>query len=201
MTVIFIGGASASGKTAAARRLAGKLQLPVLGLDTMADLLRPVLPERSRRVAATHRLAHTLVAELVQGGANAIVEGGWLRPLDAAALREAGLVAAYCGYVETTGAERLQLLRASSAAPHWLTTVKQDWALRWIEQQIADSRWYREECARLGLAYADCSRIEEGIAGLCREVESLLATATTARAQGGGAQGERGPAVVAPDSG
>ena len=179
MTVIYIGGASAAGKTTAAQRLGALLRWPVLGLDTLAHLLRPAIPAYQRHIPAIERVSRALVAELLEEGADCIVEGGWLRPPAGAALRAAGLAPVYCGYEETTASERLRTLRSASGAPHWVTTIPEDDALAWLEEQIAGSRRYREACARDGLAYVDCSRLGAGVEALCREATALARAAQT----------------------
>jgi predicted kinase len=172
--VIFIGGASAAGKTTLARQLGSLLQLPVLGLDRLFGALGPAFAEVEEQRAATRRIARALVQELLLSGARCIVEGGWLRPPDAAALRsDNGLEVLYCGFPETTAAERLRAIRTAEGEPHWLALQSDAEALAWLEGQIEGSRRQRDQCAVLGLSYFDCSRFEKSAAALPRYAASL----------------------------
>jgi hypothetical protein len=181
MTVIFIGGASAAGKTTGARRLGAKLALPVLKLDSLAGFLRPAIPDQEQLGSAARQLSRTLLCELLQGGAHCIVEGGWLRPPEAAVLSEQGMVAVYCGYANTTANDRLRVLRSPAAEPHWVADLPEAEALAWLERQIAGSHRIRDLCAAAGLAYVDCSRIEKGVERLCREAAALARRASKRR--------------------
>jgi adenylate kinase family enzyme len=172
--VIFIGGASAAGKTTFAQQLGRLLQLPVLSLDRFYGAIGPAFVDGEEHRAATRRICRALVRELLLSGARCIVEGGWLRPPGAAALRsDYGLEVLYCGFPETTAAERLRAIRSAEGEPHWLAAQSDAQALAWLEGQIEGSRRQRDQCAVLGLSYLDCSRFEEGAAALPGYAASL----------------------------
>lgn len=172
--MLFIGGASAAGKTTLARHLGHLLQLPVLSLDRLYGAIGPAFADGEEHRAATRRICRALLRELLASSARCIVEGGWLRPPDAATLRsDDGLEVLYCGLAETTAAERLRVIRSAKDEPHWLAAQSEVEALAWLEEQIMSSHRVRDQCAVLGLTYLDCSRFEESETALARCAAAL----------------------------
>jgi predicted kinase len=167
--VIYIGGASAAGKSTAAQTLGEALGLPLVELDRYFDLIAGAGCDEDTAAAAASALARRLVEDLLAAGGRCIVEGGWLDPAAALALSCAHtgrFTAVYCGYPSGDLEDRLACINAKGE--HWLAGHSAAEARAFLEQQVEASRWYRSECRRCGLAFVDFS--DPG-AGLRRLVE------------------------------
>lgn len=165
--VLFIGGASRSGKTTVAKKLSGVLNLPLVNLDSMdRDLFKTGGQIKFFRDRRTKTACARMVSELIKVNADCIVEGGWMDPEIAAKLYKSGAFhPAYCGYAGADPKDRLALYKANTS-DNWFDKLPDGRALKWIKQQISGSRWYEKECARLNIPYFDFTDISAGSTGL-----------------------------------
>ena len=166
----FIGGASAAGKSTVARALATRTGRNSIELDAYYDLLEPLTRNSRALEQATTQVSLEAVRQMLKLGAKGIVEGGWIAPARAWQLHNesAGhFYPVYCGYPQAKAKPRLALIRAQPQ--HWLADKTDSEALEFLRQQIKDSRWYQQECAKYGLPFFDFSEVASGAAALERD--------------------------------
>jgi predicted kinase len=172
--IIYIGGASASGKTATAVKLSAMTGLPVVELDEYYDLLVDSACGAEVAAAVTPAIARRVVEDLLDAGGNCIVEGGWIDPSVAAELREGygnAFQPVFCGYPVSQVGDRLAAIVASGE--HWLADKSRAEARAFLAGQVKASKWYERECARCGIPFVDFSDPE---AGQRRVLESFRGT-------------------------
>lgn len=170
MSLYFIGGASASGKSTIARILATKSHRSAIELDAYYDLLEPLTRNHRALEQATTQVSLELVRQMLKLGAKGIVEGGWIAPAQARQLHresEGHFYPVYCGYPQAKAKSRLALIRAQQQ--HWLADKPNSEALEFLRQQIKDSRWYQQECTKYALPFFDFSEVASGAAALERD--------------------------------
>ena len=168
-TIYFIGGASASGKSVVASRLAELDLLTVIELDRFYDLLSRTLHNREVLAKVTERVAREVATQLVRCNARGVLEGGWIYPARAKQLRtefKGRFYPVYCGYPHADARERLALIKERNQ--HWLAEEPKKTALAYLKEQIEESRWYEKECKKYALPFFDFSNIEEGTQALER---------------------------------
>lgn len=166
--LLFIGGASRTGKGILARRLLAEMQLPYLSLDVLkmgltrgvpeyaidpdagamlvAERLWPLVREMSRNLLA-ERMDYVLEGEII--------------PRHVAALRQtypAQVNACFLGYSTITPAQKLHEIRTYAGYPNdWARSYADVDLLTIISREIAFSQYVQAECARYHLRYFDTS--------------------------------------------
>ncbi|HRC71365.1 MAG TPA: hypothetical protein PK880_02400 [Candidatus Competibacter sp.] len=166
-SIYFIGGASASGKSTAARMLAARDGRAVVELDNFYDILGKVVDDQGALEKVTQKIALEVVARLLSADAFCIVEGGWIDPSKARKLKEASdgrFYPVYCGYPRLKVEARFKMIRKKKV--HWLAEKSAKAAHSFLQEQIKLSRWYRKECKRYDLPFFDFSTVEDGVAAL-----------------------------------
>ncbi len=157
--VIYIGGASGSGKSVFAAGLAASLpSFNLIKLDWIYNGLHASRThggvKRSRRVMA--RLAPAVVAEIVEDGGCVIIEGGWVEPRAwrRIAADDAAMHAFYLGYPESSVGTLIERLGTTA---HWLsggTAADRNF----LTDQIRHSKRLRRKLAgRAGIDFIDVS--------------------------------------------
>ena len=189
MTLIFLGGVSRAGKSAAARWVARRAGLPVEGLDRhVAGLARgeAFIPEGRERVLAA-------VEAQLAAGHHRLVEGSWLLPEPAAALRDrfgAAFGPLFCGYPQADAAARDAMLMATAPeGGNWYSRQDRAARLAILDRQIALSRSHQARCAALDLPYVDVSDPATGLQALRRQLLDLTRAAVPAPKEKGRSQG------------
>lgn len=171
--VIFIGGASASGKSTAARELSSQTNRPYFELDQLYNSVNGLLsngcfPDKVVK-DIVKRVSLEFVCGLIGAEAQCVIEGGWITPKVAAGLTGDGVFeAVYCGYIDIEAKQRLQTLQSAPDNQHWLTKKTDVFALDFLTKQSNDSQWYKNECIDHGLTYFDFSDQNEGSATLLK---------------------------------
>jgi hypothetical protein len=160
--VIFIGGASASGKSTAARDLSSKTDRPYLELDRLYNSVKDILSNSGLPDKVVKDITKSVSLEFVRGliGAETqcVIEGGWITPKVAAGLTSDSVFeAVYCGYTDIKAAERLQNIKSAPGDQHWLSKKPDEFALDFLTKQIADSQSYKNQCQEHGHTYFDFS--------------------------------------------
>lgn len=162
--VIFVGGASGSGKSTVLQRFVVGRGISLLQLDDLHRELRTAVRTDQLGIAATEAAALYAVRALLHAGGTALVEGGWVQPEDAQRLSAefpTSFVAFFCGYPNVVPEGRLAELRKQNQ--HYLVRGKSDdEALRGIEKQIRDSRSYEARATERGFAFVDFSSFVSG---------------------------------------
>ncbi|MBO6782709.1 MAG: AAA family ATPase [Alphaproteobacteria bacterium] len=176
--VLFIGGASGSGKTTAAAVLAQELGLHCVHLDEFHYPLhhanRAGAIGRDLSVDLTRAICHRVVEQLLANGAACVVEGGWLTVRQAADLMsDSRFSPLFCAFPEADPGERWRQMREGPGA-HWLKTYNDARAIAWLERQVAESRDYRTECCANDVAFVDCSDLTTATASILSKMYSLL---------------------------
>lgn len=170
--IYFIGGASASGKSTVASRMAERDALPVIELDRFYDLLSRHLRDREVLASVTERMAREVATQLLRCNALGLLEGGWIYPARARKLQDefdGRFCPVYCGYPRADAKERLTLIKHGDR--HWLTEESKKTAVAYLQEQIEESRWYQKECQKYALPFFDFSSIEEGAQALERHYQ------------------------------
>jgi 2-phosphoglycerate kinase len=175
-SIIYIGGASASGKSRAAVELSTRIGRPVVKLDVYYTLLRRASGKSAKKeeaMASTRALARQVVEDMLEAGCCCIVEGRWILPGAADEISRAypkEFLATYCGYPEAEVVDRLDLLMHSQE--HWLAKEPTRKARTFLAEQISNSRWYQNECRKYGLRFVDFSDPVQGTQKLLEKLGS-----------------------------
>jgi adenylate kinase family enzyme len=170
--IILIGGPRGAGKTVAAVRLARALGMAAIRLDRYYVHYLSITKHDEKALSAARLIAHQLMVDLSAGSARAVVEGGWLMPRHADALRrDFGVAPVFLGYPDAWPRARLQKLRdggelSPTGRVHNIAWRDEAEALEIIGRQIGQSRWQRDICAELGIPYIDTSDFAKGDAAL-----------------------------------
>lgn len=176
MSIYFIGGASASGKSTAAKKLAS-LSFPVVELDDFHRILMNCIIDCEKLELATENVAETAVRQLLASHSSCLVEGGWIKPEKASILRaEFGDVfqSVFCGYPRGVASERLKEIK--QAGTHWLAAYPDDFCLNFLQKQIDGSKWYEEECDKFSLTFIDFSNFSAGQSTLLASCPAFVRT-------------------------
>lgn len=174
----FIGGASAAGKSTITRALAARTGRGSIELDAYYDILEPLTRSSCALEQATTEVSLAVVRQMLKLGADGLIEGGWIAPTQARQLHdesEGRFHPVYCGYPQAKAKPRLALIRAQQQ--HWLADKPNSEALEFLRQQIKDSRWYQQECAKYALPFFDFSEVASGAAALERDYDAWLQAA------------------------
>jgi hypothetical protein len=189
MTLIFLGGVSRAGKSTAARWVARRAGLPVEGLDRhVVGLARGdgFIPQGRARVLPA------IEAQLIAGH-HGVVEGSWLLPEPAAALRDRfgdAFVPLFCGYPQADAAARdVMLMATAPEGGDWYSRQDRAARLAVLDQQIALSRRHQAACAALGLPFVDVSDPATGLQVLRRTLLDLTRAAAPVGKEKGRSQG------------
>ncbi|NKX46430.1 AAA family ATPase [Roseicyclus persicicus] len=159
--LIYVGGARGAGKSVAAARLGARLGRAVVRIDRYYVACLRAARDPAVALAAAEEIARRLVDDLVAARASAVIEGAWLRPDEAQALRAAhGVAPVFLGYPDACAATRLAAFRAGVDVAlhgrlHDLADRPDAEALALIEAEMAQGRWQRDACAQLGLPFVD----------------------------------------------
>jgi shikimate kinase len=169
--VIFIGGASASGKSTTAQELASQTGRPYLELDRIFNSVVDIASDGGIPDKVCEDIAKGVSLEfaraLIENETQSVCEGGWISPEAAAGLASDGeFQAVYCGYTDIEPHLRLQSIKSNPDNQHWLAEKPEDCALDFLNLQIEGSRWYRDECRKHGLPYFDFSDQTDGASKL-----------------------------------
>jgi predicted kinase len=168
--VFFVGGASASGKSTATKRMAAEHVVPCIELDALRNAMAPAFVDEGLLTNAMNGMTKALLRELVAGGADMIVEGGWLQP-DAAEelVREFGhrFHPVFCGYPDDSPSQRLATIRSHPRNNHWLASRAD--AEERLKKEVAGSHYYRTEAQNRGLLFVDFTVPADG----CTHLEQL----------------------------
>ncbi|MBL8251594.1 MAG: hypothetical protein JNK31_07995 [Candidatus Competibacter sp.] len=165
--IYFIGGASASGKSVAARKLVAGDGRAIIELDNFYDILASALADHVILEKVTGKIAAEAVIQLLAANAFCLVEGGWIDPSRASKLKdksEGRFYPVYCGYAHGKVKERLRIIK--NGKNHWLAEQSGKAARDFLRSQIELSRWYRKQCEKYALPFFDFSSVEEGMAAL-----------------------------------
>ena len=184
MSVYFVGGASAAGKTTCTKSLALRFHLPVVELDDFQRLIMDAIPSLERRAPATFRIAEAVLRELLSARSHCIVEGSWLEPREADQLRREfgpSFQPVYCGYHDPDLTARSERLK--SGGRHWLSQVTPEHRTAFLATQRAHSEVFRRNCEHLGLPYFDFTSFEDGAGQLEQDFRSWLAPIASSRSQ------------------
>jgi hypothetical protein len=166
--LLLIGGAARTGKGILSRRLLLEMHQPYLSLDVVKMGLVNGLPsfgldpEASALVIAEHLwpLVRAMAVNMVETDVHYCIEGEIL-PAHAAELRQRfpGQVrACFLGYADIAPKHKLAQLREFGGHPNdWMAGYAEGDILELVEQNVVFSRYLREECGRLGIAYFDTS--------------------------------------------
>jgi hypothetical protein len=166
--VRIIGGAARTGKGILSRRLLLETQQPYLSLDVLKMGLVNGLPsfgldpEASAITIARQLwpLVRAMAVNMVETDVHYIIEGEIL-PEHAHELARHypdQIRACFLGYAEIAPRQKLAEIRAFSGhANDWMEDYTDEEILALVEENIAFSRYLREECGRLSLAYFDIS--------------------------------------------
>jgi predicted kinase len=167
--VFFVGGASASGKSTATKRMAVEHAVPCIELDALRNAMARAFVDKALLIKAMNGMTKALLRELIAGGADVIVEGGWMQPNDAEELvREFGhrFRPVFCGYPDDSPSERLEKIRTHEGTKHWLNSRAD--AEQFLEGQISGSAYYENEAHSRGLDFINftdpaggCKRLEQ----------------------------------------
>ncbi|MDO8863673.1 AAA family ATPase [Haliea sp. E1-2-M8] len=150
--VFFIGGASASGKTTVALKLATTNSLSLIHLDAFYNTLRPAFKSDSDLEVATKSICQVAATHILAIGRKCILDGGWIDPEVAVALFGPS-AAIYCGYEDKDLGKRYD--RILSKNEHWLKDESKENALSFLQKQADGSEWYKSECKECNLPYVD----------------------------------------------
>jgi len=174
--IIFIGGASGSGKTSAANDLGKKKTLPVLSLDSIYNMFKDVIP-KDVRVEKTESVCLDLIEQLLRFDAKGIVEGGWLQPEGAERLRSKycqTFFATFCGYPEVDPEQRYTHMNGGQSDCHHLVQGSKDEAINKLRDQITASLSYRERCKQKNFIFCDFGEWSKGNIELNRAIDDWL---------------------------
>ena len=166
-SIYFIGGASASGKSTAARMLAARDGRAVVELDNFYDILGKFVDDQGALEKVTEKIALEVMARLLAADAFCIVKGGWIDPAKAKKLKETSagrFYPVYCGYPRLQVEARFKMIRKAKA--HWLAEKSAKAAHAFLREQLKLSKWYRKECQKYDLPFFDFSTVEDGAAAL-----------------------------------
>jgi len=169
--VIFIGGASASGKSTTAQKLASQTGRPYLELDRIFNSVVDIASDGGIPDKVCKDIAKGVSLEfaraLIENETQSVVEGGWILPEAAAGLAsDGGFQAVYYGYTGIEPYLKLQSIKSKPDNQHWLAEKPEACALNFLRCQIEGSRWYRAECQKHGLPYFDFSDQTDGASKL-----------------------------------
>lgn len=167
--MIYIGGASAAGKSSAAKQLSAQCGAPVVELDKYFNILTRIGCGEIVAEQGMRDLSRTLVEDFLRADTRCIVEGGWINPDAIAALKkEYGekLQTAYCGHL-TADVESL-LASIVAKGEHWLAKKPSDEARAFLLSQIKGSEWYQSECKKHNVRFFDFSDQAKGVECLVR---------------------------------
>lgn len=173
--IYYVGGASAAGKSTITKELALRAALPLVELDKFHDLLSAVIRVRKPLIAATRKVALTVVVQLLHAQTGCIIEGGWIKPALAHRLKKnfgSRFCPVYCGYPQADMATRYLAIQARGT--HWLKNEPEPEAHAFLATQIKESEAYRQECERFQLEFFDFTDFSEGSHSLRAHFETWL---------------------------
>jgi shikimate kinase len=157
--IIFIGGASASGKTTVAKQLAEKLERPLISLDDFYNATGEI-EDGNLRKRITRKFSEALIEQLAVAGTACVVEGGWISVEVASSFCGDIVDAGFCGYFASDLSMRLDNI--CNTGKHWLANKSKDEALNFLQNQVSGSEHYQSECEKYSLSFFDFSSPEEG---------------------------------------
>lgn len=166
MNVYFIGGASASGKSTVAKKLASS-KYQSLELDDFQNILSNVILDCNERKSATEAVAETAVRQLLASHSSCLVNGSWISAEIAYKLQqEFGNLfqPIFCGFPNAIASERLKAIKETGT--HWLTKESDAFGMSWLQGQIDASISYQKECKKYNLEFIDFSDFSTGEAAL-----------------------------------
>lgn len=161
--IYFIGGASASGKSAIATILTNEFGDKHIELDGIYDVISHAVDNEKAAMQITTDVVILCMKKWIEYGVDGIVEGGWIDPSQAAKLvarYKKKFHPVYCGYPRADIADRLAMITATG--DHWLAEINRQAARDWLAKQVAGSRWYESECAKFKIPFFDLSDLPAG---------------------------------------
>ena len=168
--MMFLGGASRSGKSTLARQFAPQLGLTHLATDTFTAALR-ALPALNMATSATPGSNNTHITQpfwhaavkkwLETDQAAWLLEGRAVTPKLVKAVEETtgrSFKAAFMGYPNSTVEAKLAQMHAFSHLPDaWVIKRDATFQRAWIEENISLSQTLQQECDTLGYKFFDVS--------------------------------------------
>ncbi len=112
---------------------------------------------------AMRDLTEKTIEQIIDKGSLVILEGGWLNPVRAHALKlkyPNQFYPIFCGYPDADVQQRYGQILDKKL--HWLCRTVDKNPLDWMRQQVHNSAHYAHECERLGLPFADFSEFTVG---------------------------------------
>ncbi len=162
--VIYIGGASAAGKSTAAEMLSTQTGRPVFDLDKILHQVEKHADTSEEQGDFTRILARTFIEEMLTTKTRCIVEGVWIQPAISAELLDQygrNYFPIYCGYPNANAEERLQTIADNGT--HWLAMRPKPEATAFIQDKIEkQSTQIRAEANKYGLNFIDFSTQSQG---------------------------------------
>lgn len=166
--VVIIGGAARTGKGLLSRRLLVEMRQPYLSLDVLKMGLVNGLPSfgldaDASAIAIAQQLwplVRAMMINMIETGVHYIVEGEILpeHVHELASQYPGQIRACFLGYTDMDPLQKLSELRAFSGNPNdWVADYSDKEILELVKENIAFSRYLKEECKRLNLAYFDTS--------------------------------------------
>jgi hypothetical protein len=155
--IFYIGGASGSGKSHAARMIREKYRIPVINLDDYYNIFHPTCNEDISETFMRNVSEH-LVEDLIKFQGTGILEGGWIDPNVAIQIRskfDSKFKPVYAGYINDNAQNRLNFLKSNPG--HWLLNEQEDFAISFLNKQISDSGDYMNKCRQGLIDYIDFS--------------------------------------------
>ena len=165
--IYFLGGAARSGKTAASREFLKQTGIPFFPLDLLMMGFVNGMPEMGVDSEADERIIARQLWPVVRGMAQALdedridylFEGAQLLPQDVEALCQAvegRARAVFLGYADLDPQAKLRQIRQyGGGLDDWMRHYDDVRVLEEVQRIINQSRWLRDECARLGLGYIE----------------------------------------------
>jgi len=165
--IYFLGGAARSGKTAAARQFLRETGIPYFPLDLLMMGFANGMPELGVDPEADEMQLARQLWPVVRGMAQALdedridylFEGAQLLPADVSALCQAvegRARAVFLGFADLDPQAKLRQIRQyGGGLDDWMRHYDDVRVLEEVQRMIQQSRWLREECARLGLGYIE----------------------------------------------
>jgi len=184
MTVYFIGGASASGKSTTAAQLGLDYSIRIIKLDDIYNVLVKAAGETEAK-QMIRPMSFACANELMESNEPFIVEGGWISVEQAVLLHNgnsAAFRAVYCGYPNAKAADRFSQMADQQGSEeykaHWTTDESKDYdaMIAWITKQIAQSASYRKKSEASGFLFVDFTTFQDGALALKIDFERWLAS-------------------------
>jgi hypothetical protein len=173
--IIYLGGASGSGKSYSANQVSANYNLNKTELDPYYDNIQTSFTVKEPAVRLTQTVCDKYLCDMLTMEATGIIEGGWIKPSIASQLQRRfkdTFIPIYFGYSNDSPQNRLNFIK--NKGRHWLRNKPTNEALAFIANQITESKQYEKECSQLGLKYFDFSNSIDGNIQMMKYIGTLF---------------------------